>query len=92
MHLSLLATWDSPPRPGTAGYAAFEKAFNRFVASRRVQVPTQKSSLLTKARPEHEYKRKYALSKADDVQPNLGQGNQLKLMPFQVSSFGYLCQ
>lgn len=45
-----------------------------------------------KARPEHEYKRKYALSKADDEQPNLGQGSQLKLMPFQVSSFSYLYQ
>lgn len=45
-----------------------------------------------KARPEHEYKRKYALNKANDEQPNLGQGSQLKLMPFQVSSFSYLYQ
>lgn len=45
-----------------------------------------------KIRPEHEYKKEYALSKANDQQPNLGQGSQLKLMPFQVSSFRCLCR
>ncbi len=40
-------------------------------------------------RPRDEYKRKHALKEAEDLK--LGQDPKLKLMPFQVDGFNWLC-
>lgn len=80
-HLS--ATWDSPPRSGEPGYEAFEAAFKYLIESRKVIVPSR-----TKAQYQELDNRKkdgYAHYRLlEGQQPNLGQSEQLKLMPFQV--------
>lgn len=40
-------------------------------------------------RAEDEYRRKFAFK--NGAQPELGQNNQLKLMPFQVDGVNWLC-
>lgn len=85
------ASWDSPPELGEKGYDAFTNAFERYVFSRTVEVPK-----LSKAhakqfdnRVKDEYRKKYLLKDAADLQ--LGQAPGLKLMPFQVDGFNWLC-
>ncbi|KAF9479710.1 hypothetical protein BDN70DRAFT_878461 [Pholiota conissans] len=85
------ATWDTPPRPGELGYAAFKSAFGRFIDGQTVFVPKQ-----TKAywetfdnRKKDEYRKRHLLKEASDLE--LGQAPGLKLMPFQVDGFNWLC-
>jgi chromodomain-helicase-DNA-binding protein 4 len=80
-----LASWDSPPRRGDFGYAAFEVAFQRFLVSRSVTVPSPKKAAGSDKRPKDDFRRKYMLK--GDAQPDLGQSNHLKLMPFQVCRY-----
>lgn len=82
-HMCCLATWDSPPRHGKFGYAAFETAFIRFVESRKVKIP-KKALTSIEDRPTGMYKKKYALNREKGEQPVLGQDKALTLMPFQV--------
>ncbi|EGO30851.1 hypothetical protein SERLADRAFT_444458 [Serpula lacrymans var. lacrymans S7.9] len=85
------ATWDSPPRPNESTYAAFKNAFRRYIDSRNVYVnkltPSQAKTFDN--RPKGGYKNNHALR--GDVQPDLGQSNALKLMPFQVDGVNWLC-
>ncbi|TFK36879.1 hypothetical protein BDQ12DRAFT_686022 [Crucibulum laeve] len=84
------ATWDTPPLPEESGFEAFMTAFKRFVESRDVVVPK-----LSKAHAEKfdnrdkDGFRKHLLKEAADL--DLGQDSSLKLMPFQVDGFNWLC-
>ncbi|KDR85372.1 hypothetical protein GALMADRAFT_234197 [Galerina marginata CBS 339.88] len=84
------ATWDSPPRPGQAGYKFFQKAFDKFMESRSVVVPkrTNKYWEAFDNRNAEDY-RKHVLKEASDLA--LGQDPKDKLMPFQVDGFNWLC-
>ena len=74
------ATWDSPPRPGEAGYKSFQNAMERFILSRTVVVRKDWSKKFDKRAKEGS--RKYLLKDASQLK--LGQRPDLKLMPFQV--------
>ncbi|SJL05568.1 uncharacterized protein ARMOST_08931 [Armillaria ostoyae] len=84
------ASWDSPPQKTDTTYPAFETALSRYINSRTVHVPKLKAHEITayENRPKDEYKRKYALMDAADL--DLGQKPELKLMPFQVDGFNWL--
>ncbi|KDQ63375.1 hypothetical protein JAAARDRAFT_169132 [Jaapia argillacea MUCL 33604] len=84
------STWDSPPRRGQRGYAAFRAAFERFIAARQVVVPAKSKAEYAKfdKRVEDGY-RKFALRSG--AQPSLGQNKQLALMPFQIDGVNWLC-
>jgi chromodomain-helicase-DNA-binding protein 4 len=84
--LRIIATWDSPPRQGEPGYPAFKVAFERFLDSRRVHIKrrNKKQIEVFENRRKNEFRQKYALKQ--DEQPDLGQQEHLKLMPFQVNS------
>lgn len=85
----LVATWDTPPRPGEPGYSAFEKAFDRFIDSQTVFVPKQDKAYWKAFddRNHDEYRKKHMLKEASDLE--LGQASNFKLMPFQVCIFDY---
>ncbi|KAK0478320.1 SNF2 family DNA-dependent ATPase [Armillaria novae-zelandiae] len=84
------ASWDSPPQKTDIAYPAFKTALSRYITSRTVHVPKLKAHEITayENRPKDEYKRKYALVDAADL--DLGQKPELKLMPFQVDGFNWL--
>ncbi|KAJ3555472.1 hypothetical protein NP233_g12200 [Leucocoprinus birnbaumii] len=84
-------SWDSPPQPGEKGYDAFKSAFERFVFSRSVEIPKLSTAHWKQFddRAKGEYRKKYALKDAADLQ--LGQAPGLKLMDFQVEGFNWLC-
>ncbi|KAF8640689.1 hypothetical protein AX17_000345 [Amanita inopinata Kibby_2008] len=85
------ATWDSPPRPSEPGYDAFVNAFEQYVKSRRVRIPKYTASDLRQLedRPRDGYRHHHLLRNATDLQ--LGQKSDLKLLPFQVDGFNWLC-
>ncbi|KAF5384826.1 hypothetical protein D9615_001372 [Tricholomella constricta] len=85
------ATWDSPPRPDDPTYPAFQVALTRFINSRRVIVPKHSTSYCEKfdKRAKDEYRTRHILKDAEDL--DIGQNRQLKLMPFQVDGFNWLC-
>lgn len=87
--IEFTATWDSPPRAGEPGYAAFQTAFQRFVDSRQVQVMNLPADEVKKfdKRAKDKYKKSFALDREKLEQPVLGQNKQLSLMPFQVNTF-----
>jgi chromodomain-helicase-DNA-binding protein 4 len=60
-------------------------AFRRFVLSRSVTVPVKSRAVIAlfENRSENEYRKRFALKEGQ--QPDLGQNQQFKLMPFQVS-------
>jgi chromodomain-helicase-DNA-binding protein 4 len=74
------ATWDAPPRRGEPGFAAFERAFQRYVASREIDPPKGPS---LKKRPRNGFKTQGHFFK-DGTQPVLGQSSSFKLMDYQV--------
>jgi hypothetical protein len=80
----IIATWDSPPRQGEPGYSAFKLAFERFLDSRSVHIMIRSKKQIEafENRPKNEFRQRHALK--HDLQPDLGQQEQLKLMPFQV--------
>ena len=86
----LSATWDAPPRPNEPGYAAFKRAFDRFIDSREVLIPKQSAKYweVFDDRKKDDY-RKFMLKSASDL--DLGQDSKFKLMPFQVDGFNWLC-
>jgi hypothetical protein len=81
----IIATWDSPPREDEPGYSAFKLAFERLLDSRRVhtKIRSKKQIEAFERRRKNEFRQRYALKQ--DQQPDLGQREQLKLMPFQVT-------
>src|SRR6266850_4990328 len=83
--LKMIATWDSPPRQGEPGYSAFKVAFERFLDFRRVHIKLRSKKQIEafENRRKNEFRQRYALKQ--DGQPDLGQQEQLKLMPFQVT-------
>ncbi|KAF8499266.1 hypothetical protein F5888DRAFT_160250 [Russula emetica] len=85
------ATWDSPPRQDEPGYSAFKVAFEHFLDSRRVHIKLRnKKEIETfERRRKNEFRQKYASEK--DQQPDLGQQERLKLMPFQIQGLYWLC-
>ncbi|KAF8973574.1 hypothetical protein BDZ97DRAFT_1690769 [Flammula alnicola] len=85
------ASWDSPPKRGEPGYGAFKVAFDRFVDSRSVFIPKRDKSYweVFDKRTQDEYRKKHLLKHASDLE--LGQAPNLKLMPFQVDGFNWLC-
>ncbi|RDB29203.1 Chromatin remodeling factor mit1 [Hypsizygus marmoreus] len=85
------ATWDSPPLPEDPTYQAFRTALQRFIDSRLVIVPRHSQSYCDKfdKRAKDEYRTRHVLKNAADLK--LGQNPQLKLMPFQVDGFNWLC-
>lgn len=77
------ATWDSPPRPGEAGYKSFQNAMERFIPSRNVIVRKKTKDWCQKFdKRTKDGSRRYLLKDASQL--NLGQRPDLKLMPFQV--------
>ena len=86
-----LATWDAPPKEGTAGYAAFEHAFSRFVASRSViiEVLSGWEEELWDNRPKDGFRARHAFT--TQTLPQLDQQAGLSLMPFQVDGVNWLC-
>ncbi|KAF8078789.1 SNF2 family DNA-dependent ATPase [Lyophyllum atratum] len=85
------ATWDSPPRSDDPTYPAYQTALQRFVDSRVVIVPKHSASYCKTFdnRGKDEYRTRHVLKDAADL--DLGQNRQLKLMPFQVDGFNWLC-
>lgn len=85
------ASWDSPPQQGEKGYEAYLNAFERFVLSREVEIPKLSKAHLKQFddRAHDEFRKKYMLKDPADLQ--LGQAPNLKLMPFQVDGFNWLC-
>ncbi|KAK1228665.1 hypothetical protein PQX77_008318 [Marasmius sp. AFHP31] len=87
------ATPDSPPRPGDETYGAFRRAMLRYIAARQVEI--QKPSSFDKSpygklnRERDGFRSHHALKNAEDL--DLGQDSKLKLMPFQVDGFNWLC-
>ncbi|KLO20752.1 hypothetical protein SCHPADRAFT_816295 [Schizopora paradoxa] len=88
------SSWDSPPEPGSIGYAAFIDAFNRFLSSRKVVVPK-----LSKAEEERRERRngvKKWSSSAFGIPEggvyDIEQSKDLKLMDFQVNGVNWLCR
>lgn len=81
----IIATWDSPPRQDEPGYSAFKLAFEHFLDSRRVHIKlrNKKEIKAFESRRRNEFRQNYASKK--DQQPDLGQQERLKLMPFQVN-------
>jgi hypothetical protein len=81
---TIIATWDSPPRHGEPGYSAFKTAFGRFLDAQKVHVKLRSKKHIEafENRRKNEFRQKYALKQ--NSQPDLGQRDQLKLMPFQV--------
>ena len=81
----IIATWDSPPRKDEPGYSAFKVAFERVLDSRKVHIKfrNKKEIETFERRRKNEFRQKYASKK--DQQPDLGQREQLMLMPFQVN-------
>ncbi|KAF4623265.1 hypothetical protein D9613_002145 [Agrocybe pediades] len=84
------ATWDAPPSIGDKNYKAFETAFNRFVDAQDVVVPKNNKKYWDTfdKRNKDDY-RKHVLKDASNL--DLGQDPSLKLMPFQVDGFNWLC-
>jgi hypothetical protein len=80
----IIATWDSPPREDEPGYSAFKVAFERFLDSRGVHITLRSKKQIGsfESRRKNEFRQRHALKQ--DQQPDLGQQEQLKLMPFQV--------
>lgn len=85
MTTKFIATWDSPPRQDEPGYPAFKVAFERFLNSRKVHIKlrNKKEVEAFERRQKNEFRQKYISKK--DQQPDLGQQERLKLMPFQVN-------
>ncbi|KZT75062.1 hypothetical protein DAEQUDRAFT_659936 [Daedalea quercina L-15889] len=86
------ASWDSPPRSETSGYAAFQTAFKRYLAARAVTVPLKSKSELDvfdNGRQKNAWRKKYAFT--HEKQPDNGQDAQFKLMPFQIDGVNWLC-
>ncbi|KAG6854233.1 hypothetical protein C0991_009251 [Blastosporella zonata] len=85
------ASWDSPPRPSGYGHEAYRSALHRYIYSRTVIVPNHSVSYCEKFdnREKNEYRARHGLNKAEDL--DIGQDPQLKLMPFQVDGFNWLC-
>ncbi|KAG6818079.1 hypothetical protein H0H87_009234 [Tephrocybe sp. NHM501043] len=85
------ATWDSPPRPHDSSYVAFESALQRYVYSRTVVIPKHSADYCKKFdnRDKNEYRTRHVLKDAADL--DIGQDRELKLMPFQVDGFNWLC-
>ncbi|KAJ8083792.1 hypothetical protein PM082_002558 [Marasmius tenuissimus] len=87
------ATPDSPPRPEDETYGVFRRAMLRYIAARQVEL--QKPSQFDKSpygklnRKRDGFRSHYALKDAEDL--DLGQDSKLKLMPFQVDGFNWLC-
>lgn len=86
----MLATWDSPPTEEDRHYAAFQNAFERYIASRSVVI---KSLSRRGDKEEHEHRRKTQKLQrfTDEKQPQLGQNSKLSLMSFQVDGVNWLC-
>lgn len=85
--MSCIASWDSPPRGNEAGYAAYERAFGRFIIGRSVTVPVRgKKEPVSKSGSRWTQREHFTV----DNQPKLGQSAQLKLMPFQVEGVNWL--
>ncbi|KAI0094367.1 SNF2 family N-terminal domain-containing protein [Irpex rosettiformis] len=85
------ATWDSPPRAGTPAYDAFGSSLRRFINARKVTVrllPKAEAEAFEKL-PYNHFRKKYAFT--HESQPQLGQDDQYKLMPFQVDGVNWLC-
>jgi len=80
--IGVSATWDAPPRPDEPGYAAFEAAFQRFIDSANVVVRKSDKDIKKLDSRVRDGYGKHALRRT--AQPQLGQDNQLQLMPFQV--------
>jgi hypothetical protein len=80
----ITATWDSPPRQDEPGYSAFKVAFERLLDSRKVHIKLRSKKQIEafESRRKNEFRQRHALKQ--DQQPDLGQQEQLKLMPFQV--------
>ncbi|KAL1760995.1 SNF2 family N-terminal domain-containing protein, partial [Schizophyllum commune] len=81
------ATWDAPPQREDSGYDDFKRALERNLLARTVKVP--------KKMPQHvEDRKKDGFTKHRLKQPTdlkIGQDPALKLMPFQVDGFNWLC-
>ncbi|KAI9057725.1 hypothetical protein FKP32DRAFT_1597935 [Trametes sanguinea] len=82
------ASWDAPPSPSEPGYAAYRKAFQRFLFAQSVQVPARPKNYAIPKRGTNWLKREKFTTES---QPQLGQSSQLKLMPFQVDGVNWLC-
>ena len=63
----------------------------RYITARKVQVPIHSAKELQAydKLPKDMFRRKYAFT--HEAQPELGQSDQFKLMPFQVDGVNWLC-
>ncbi|KAG7099004.1 hypothetical protein E1B28_000889 [Marasmius oreades] len=86
------ATPDSPPRLGDETYDAFREAMRRYIASRNVEILKPKifdEGPYGDRRQKDGFRRQHTLKNPEDL--DLGQAANLKLMPFQVDGFNWLC-
>lgn len=70
----------------------FQKAFDRFVLSRSVQVPVRTRNEIEVLHARRKEKAPREIIFSGDRQPQLGQADSLKLMPFQVVGVDWLCK
>lgn len=80
-------SWDAPPQSDEPGYDAYKRAFERYIASKKVFILKQPKKYWDAFdhRKEDEYRKQHILKKAEDLV--LGQPSNFKLMPFQVVLF-----
>ncbi|KAF8807753.1 hypothetical protein BYT27DRAFT_7189847 [Phlegmacium glaucopus] len=84
------ATWDAPPRPAENNYESFKRAFDRFIDSRSVLLLKHNLAYwkVFDNRAADGF-RKHSLRDASMLE--LGSAPNLKLLPFQVDGFNWLC-
>ncbi|KAI0830534.1 P-loop containing nucleoside triphosphate hydrolase protein [Trametes gibbosa] len=81
------ASWESPPRPSERSHTAYCRAFKRYLFARSVTVPSRdKKQNIVKSGVGRLMIQEFT----EDSQPQLGQGSQFKLMPFQVDGVNWL--
>ncbi|KAJ4484899.1 hypothetical protein C8J55DRAFT_472367 [Lentinula edodes] len=85
------ATWDAPPKATDLLYPAFQQALHRFFEARKVQVEKYSKEKLSAFldRQQDLFRKTLAIKTADQL--DLGQNPELRLMPFQVEGFNWLC-
>ncbi|TDL28199.1 hypothetical protein BD410DRAFT_739739 [Rickenella mellea] len=86
------ATWDSPPQRGSPGYAAFENAFDRLVASRQITVPKRGKNADSELRKGSKAWRSSVVGIPSGRKHDVGQDKNLSLMKFQEDGVNWLCK
>ncbi|KAF5388487.1 hypothetical protein D9757_004581 [Collybiopsis confluens] len=83
------STWDAPPQSTDPTYPVYLEALKRFAVAREVHIERLNKQKL-EAFLNRDKSRRKTIKSADDLA--LGQDSSLRLMPFQVEGFNWLCE